>query len=102
MGRFMVKAGNKILYRGNIQMDDLSSKDRQTFRQDFILKVSDLDGKEIMWNFQGEIYISLFDKPYPVMFMQGEKYDSDIESVGYHFRINKDNTIDIEKKVYRK
>jgi acetyl esterase/lipase len=101
-GRFMVRAGQKILYRGNIQIDDLSSKDKQTFFQRFDIEEADLDGKEIMWNFQGEIYISLFDKPDQVMFMQSEKYDSDIEGVGYHFRINKDKTIDIEKKVYRK
>jgi acetyl esterase/lipase len=102
VGRFLVKAGDKILYRGNIQIDDLSSKDKQIFRQDFVLEESDLEGKEIMWNFQGEIDISLFDQPYPVMFMRGEKYDSDIEAVGYHFRINTDKTVDIEKKVYRK
>jgi hypothetical protein len=55
-----------------------------------------------MWNFQGEIDISLFEKPYPVMLMQGEKHDSAIEGVGYHFRIKKDKIIDVEKKLYRK
>jgi len=101
-GRFMVRAGDKILLRGNIQVDDLSSKDKQLFRQDFMAEESDLAGKEIAWNFQGEIHISLFDKPEPIMFLQGEKYDSGIEGVGFHFRINKDNTVNIEKKVYRK
>jgi len=101
-GRFMVRAGDKILLRGNIQVDDLSSKDKQFFRQDFMAEESDLAGKEIAWNFQGEIHISLFDKPEPIMFLQGEKYDSGIEGVGFHFRINKDNTVNIEKKVYRK
>jgi acetyl esterase/lipase len=101
-GRFMVRAGDKILQRGNIQVDGLDSKDKQLFRQDFILDESDLAGKELAWNFQGEIHISLFDEPYPIMFMQSEKYDSDIEGVGFHFRVNKDKTIHIEKKVYRK
>ena len=101
-GRFLVKAGDKILYTGNIQMDDLSSKDKQLYRQDFVLEESDLADKEILWNFRGEIDISLFDKPYEAMFMQGEKYDPDIEGVGYHFRIKKDMTVAIEKKVYRK
>jgi hypothetical protein len=55
-----------------------------------------------MWNFRGEIDISLFDKPCPIMFMQGEKYSPDIEGVGYHFSIKKDLTVGIEKKVYRK
>jgi acetyl esterase/lipase len=101
-GRFMVRAGSKILYRGNVQVDDLSPKDKQSYRQDFVLEESDLAGKELTWNFQGEIHISLFDEPYPIMFMQGEAYDSDIEGVGFHFRINKDNTVDIEKTVYRR
>lgn len=34
--------------------------------------------------------------------MQGEKYDSSLEGIGYHFRINKDKTADIEKKILRK
>ncbi len=101
-GRFLVKAGDKILHRGNIQMGDLSSKDKQIFFQEFDIEEADLNGKDIMWNFQGEIFISLFDKPQEIMYMQGEKYDSDIEGVGYHFRIRKDMTIAIEKKVYRR
>ena len=99
-GRFMVRAGDKILHRGNVQVDDLSSPDQRLFRQDFMVEESDLAGKDVMWNFQGEIHTSLSVEP--VMFMQGEKYDSDIEGVGYHFRVNKDRTVHIEKKVYRK
>ena len=102
MGRFLVKAGDKILHTGNIQIDDLSSKDTRSFVQKFEIEDAGLDGKDIMWNFRGEIDISLFDKPYPIMLMQGEKYDPKIEGVGYHFRIKKDLTVDIEKKVYRK
>jgi acetyl esterase/lipase len=101
-GRFVVRSGDKILHRGTIQVDDLSQKDKQTFFRKFDIEEADLSGKDIMWNFQGEIYISLFDKPYPIMYMQGEKYDSDIEGVGYHFRIKKDMTVSIEKRVYRK
>lgn len=59
-------------------------------------------GKEIFWNFQGKIHISFFDKPHEIMYMQGEQYDSDIEGVGYHFHIRKDNMVNIEKSVYRK
>ena len=101
-GRFLVKAGDKILHRGNIQMDNLSSKDKQTFFQKFDVEEADVSAKEIMWNFQGEISISLFDKPHEIMNMQGEKYNSDIEGVGYHFRIKKDKTVETVKKVYRK
>jgi hypothetical protein len=98
----MVRAGDRILHRGKIQIDDLSAKDKRLFRQDFMLEESDLAGKDIAWNFQGEIDISLFAEPYAPMFLQSEKYDSDIEGVGFHFRINKDRTVDIEKKVYRR
>jgi len=101
-GRFLVKTGGKILHRGDIQMDDLCSEDKRTFIQKFEINEADLDGKEIMWNFQGEIYLCIFDQPYPLMYMQGEKYDSDIEGVGYLFRIYKDMKVDIEKKVFRK
>lgn len=101
-GRFMVKAGNNILHRGNIQMDDLSSKGTNTFIEDFELDETDLVGKNIMWNFQGEIYVSFFEEPCQLMYMQGEEYDPDIVGVGYLFRIHKDKTVDIEKKVYRK
>jgi hypothetical protein len=101
-GRFLVKAGDKILHRGNIQMDNLPSKDKQTFFQKFDVEEADVSGKEIMWNFQGEISISLFDKPHEIMYMQGEKYNSDIEGVGYHFRIKQNKTVEIVKKVYRK
>jgi hypothetical protein len=101
-GRFMIRAGDKILYRGNIQVDDLSPQDGPFYRQDLVLEESDLTGKEIAWNFQGEIHVSPFDEPFPVMFIQGEKYDSAIEGVGFCFRISQDGTVDIEKKVYRR
>jgi acetyl esterase/lipase len=101
-GRFIIRAGDKILYSGNIQVDDLSSQGNQVYRQDLVLDESDLTGKELAWNFQGELRISLFDGPFPAMFMQGEKYDSGIEGVGFHFRVNRNGTVDIEKKVYRR
>ena len=83
-------------------MESLSSRDTQTFFQKFDVEEADVSGKEVMWNFQGEISISLSDKPYEIMYMQGEKYNSDIEGVGYHFRIKKNKTVEIVKKVYRK
>lgn len=58
-------------------------------------------GGEIMWNFQGEIFDSKLDEKFEIMYMQGEKYGSSIEGLGYHIRINKDKSFDIEKKVYR-
>jgi hypothetical protein len=32
----------------------------------------------------------------------GRLIDLNLEGVGFHFRVNKDNTVGIEKKVYRK
>jgi acetyl esterase/lipase len=102
VGRFLVKTEEKVLYSGNIQIDDLSSKDKPLFVQKFEIEDAGLDGKEIMWNFRGEINISLSDESIPVMLMRGEKYDPEMEGVGYHFRIKKDLNVDVEKKVYRK
>lgn len=42
-------------------------------------------------------FAGVFDKPYPIMFMSGEKYDPDIETNGYHFRTKNDITVTIEK-----
>jgi hypothetical protein len=80
-------------------MDDICHK---PFIEEFDVFESDLKDRDIMWNFRGEISIPLEEKPYPIMFMQGEKYGEDIIGVGYHFRIKKDKTADIEKRVYRK
>lgn len=100
-GRFTVRSEGKILARGNIEMNDLSSAENQMFQQELFIIGEDLSSKDIMWNFQGEIFDSELNEKFEIMYMQGEKYDSTIKGLGYHIRINKDKSFDIEKKVYR-
>jgi len=100
-GRFTVRAGGEILAKGKIEMNDLSSAEKRIFQQDLVITGVALNGEEIMWNFQGEIFDSELDEKFEIMYMQGEKYEPSIEGLGYHIRINKDKTAGIEKKVYR-
>ena len=100
-GRFSVRAGGEILAQGKIEMNDLSSAEKRIFQQDLVLTGVDLNGEEIMWNFQGEIFDSELDEKFEIMYMQGEKFEDSIEGLGYHIRINNDKTAGIEKMVYR-
>ena len=100
-GRFIILCEGETLVQGVINLEDLSNGENRTFKQDFILSGIDLSQKEIMWNFRGEIFDSELDKKFGPMFMQGEKYDNSIKGVGFHIRIERDSTLDIEKQVYR-
>ncbi len=83
-------------------MDDLSSAEKRLFQQRLVITGADLNGKEIMWNFQGEIFDSKLDEKFEIMYMRGEKYSPMLEGVGSHFWIKEDKTAEIEKKVYIK
>jgi hypothetical protein len=61
----------------------------------------ELEDKEIMWNFQGEIFDSAFGESFEFMYMWGVQYEPTIEGIGYHFRINENKKLDIEKKVFK-
>jgi acetyl esterase/lipase len=100
-GRFTVRAEGKIIAQGNIEMKDLSSEENRVFQQGLVLTGAELEGKEIMWNFQGEIFDSELNENFEIMYMQGEKYNKSVEGIGYHIRINRDNTAGIEKRVYK-
>jgi acetyl esterase/lipase len=101
-GRFHVRGKGEILAQGKIQMYGLSTAEERLFQQEIVITGVDLDGEQIMWNFQGEIFDSQFDKTFEIMYMQGETYDSSIGGIGYHICINEDKTTSIEKLVYRK
>jgi acetyl esterase/lipase len=101
-GRFQVRCEGEILAQGTIEMTDLSSEEKRLFKQELVITGKDLNGKEIMWNFRGEIFDSELDETFEIMYMQGEKYDSSLEGVGYHIRINQEKRAGIEKRVYRR
>ena len=91
----------KILAQGDIALDDLSNSEKRTFHQELVFTSFDLSGKEIMWNFRGEIFDAALNEKYEPMFMQGEKFDNTIEGVGFHIQINENKSFKIKKKVYR-
>jgi len=101
-GRFLVRGGDEILAQGEIELNGLNSEEKRTFQQGFVIKKADVSGKEIMWNFRGEIFDSELDETFEIMYMQGEKFDLSLEGIGYRFLIKKDKSADIEKKVFRK
>jgi acetyl esterase/lipase len=101
-GLFQLRCGGEILTQGKINMNDLSSDEKRMFQRELVITGMDLEDKEIMWNFRGEIFDSELDETFEIMYMQGEKYDSTLEGLGYHLHIKEDKTVDIEKKVYRK
>ncbi len=101
-GRFLVRAGDKVLSQGEIALNDLSSDEKRTFHQEFVIKEADLNDEEIMWNFRGEIFDSELDDTFEIMYMQVEKYDPSLEGLGYFILIKEDKSVDIDKRIYRK
>ncbi len=101
-GRFLIKSEGKIFVQGEINLSDLSTEEKRTFQQKVMLSGVDLSDKEILWNFQGEIFDSVINQKFESMYMQGVKFDNSIVGVGFHIYINEDTSFNIEKKVYRR
>ena len=101
LGRFKILCDGNVLAAGEISMKGLSTKDKRIYRKDFLISGINLQDKEIMWNFRGEVFDSELNEKYGPMIMRGEKFDESITGVGYSIRINQDKTFNMEKKVYR-
>ena len=102
IGRFKVICEGKDLAEGEISMKDLSTEDNRTYQKDFLITGINLQNKELMWNFRGEVFDSKLNEKYGPMYMQGVKFDDSITGIGYSFRINPDKSFEIDKEVYRK
>jgi acetyl esterase/lipase len=100
-GRFKILCEGNTLAQGEINLVDLSTEEKRMFQQNTVLSGVDLGNKEIMWNFQGEIFDSELNEKFEPMYMQGEKYDNSIEGIGFNIQIGKNNMFNIVKKVYR-
>ena len=98
----MVRCGSEVVEQGEISMEGLKTEQQRTFQKDFLVTGIDPTGKDIMWNFRGEIFDSELNETFGPMFMQGEKFDKSIEGIGYHFRVSPDGSLSIDKMVYRK
>jgi len=100
-GNFRVLCEGKTLAEGEIDLDDLSTEKKRIFHQNLVLTGVELIGKEIMWNFRGEIFDSELNEKFEPMYMQGEKFDASIVGIGYHIYIDKDRDFKILKKIFR-
>jgi len=100
-GRFVILCEGKTLAEGVIALLDLSTEAKRTFQQNIVLSGVDLNNKEIMWNYRGEIYDSELNEKYEPMFMQEEKFDNSIEGIGFHVQIDNNREFNIVKSVFR-
>ena len=101
-GNFMMKCAGRTLVRGSIDMPDLSTEAKRTFRQDVVLEGDDLVGNEILWNFQGEIFDSTLQEKFEYMRAESTEFDETIEGLGFIFKITTDKKVSLEPKVQRK
>jgi acetyl esterase/lipase len=101
-GNFMMKCAGRTLVRGSINMPDLSTQEKRTFRQEVEISETNLVGYEILWNFQGEVFDSTLQEKFEYMRAEGTEFDETIEGLGFIFRITADKNVTLEPKVYKK
>ena len=101
-GRFTVFCEGKALAEGDISIRDLSTEENRTFQKEIQISGIDLQDKEILWNFRGEIFDSSLPEKYEPMYMQGVTFDNMITGIGFNVQINQDKSFSIVKVVYRK
>jgi acetyl esterase/lipase len=101
-GKFALLCEGKVLAEGEMLLSDLSTGEGRTFKKALSISGVDLQNKEIMWNFRGEIFDSQLSEKFEPMYMQGEMFDDSIEGVGFTIQISADKSFRIEKAVYRK
>lgn len=101
-GNFTVKCAGRTLVRGVIDLPDLSTEEKRTFRQDIVLTGDDLVGNEILWNFQGEVFDSTLQEKFKYMRAEAAVFDETIEGLGFVFKITADKNATVEPKVHRK
>ncbi len=101
-GTFIIRCGNQILTRGSIDLADLSTEEKRTFKKDIEITGIDLTGREIMWNFNGEIFDSILNEKFELMRMEGTDFSEDIEGIGFYIKIDENKYIQSEKRVHKK
>lgn len=101
-GNFMMRCAGRTLVRGAINMPDLSTEEKRTFRQKVLISGDDLVGSEIFWNFQGEIFDSALQEKFEYARAETTEFNETIEGLGFIFKITSDKNVTVEPKVYRK
>jgi predicted dienelactone hydrolase len=95
----MVMCGEKILARGNLELNGLSMPEHRIFQKEIDLSEFQPSDDEIMWRFRGEIYDAKLGKTFGPMVMRGAKWDPSLIGVGYHIAIRDDGSIHTERRV---
>lgn len=101
-GTFWVRAGDRELASGAIDLSDLSSEAGRTFKREFTAAGVDFTSSELAWNFSGEIFDSVLKDTLNLMNRQIAKYSDLVEGVGFHIQIGADGAPSVQKKVYLK
>jgi acetyl esterase/lipase len=101
-GKFIMRCAGRTLVRGVIDMPDLSTEEKRTFRQEVVFAGDDLVGSEIFWNFQGEIFDSALQEKFEYARAETTEFDETIKGLGFVFKITADKNVIVEPKVYRK
>ncbi|MDH4273245.1 MAG: prolyl oligopeptidase family serine peptidase, partial [Candidatus Aminicenantes bacterium] len=101
-GNFMMKCAGRTLVRGTIDMPDLSTKEKRTFRQEFVISGANLIGSEVLWNFQGEVFDAALQEKFEYMRAEGTEFDETIAGLGFIFTITTDKSVTVGPKVFRK
>jgi acetyl esterase/lipase len=101
-GNFMMKCAGRTLFRGAIDLPDLSTEEKRIFKQDVEISGADLIGNDILWNFQGEVFDSTLQEKFEYMRAESTEFDETIEGLGFIFKITADKRATVEPRVYRK
>jgi acetyl esterase/lipase len=101
-GTFMIRCGNQMLARGTIDLADLSTEEKRTFKKDIEITGIDLMGREIMWNFNGEIFDSRLNDKFELVRMEGTDFSEDIEGIGFYIKIDESKNTQSEKRIYKR
>jgi hypothetical protein len=97
----MIRCGDKTLAQGEINLPDLSTPEKSTFKKDIKITGIDLTNRELMWNFRGEIFDSKLNQKIEIMRRDGTDFDDKIEGIGFHITIDESGQSKTDKIVYK-
>mgnify|MGYP001066167777 CR=1 FL=1 len=99
---YMIRCGDKTLAQGEINLPDLSTPEKSTFKKDIKITGIDLTNRELMWNFRSEIFDCKLNQKFEIMRMDGTDFDDKIEGIGFHITIDESGQSKTDKMVYKK
>jgi acetyl esterase/lipase len=101
-GNYFIRCEGKILAQGVISLKDFSVDENRVFQKDITFSSADISDKLLVWNFRGEVYDANSNVLFEPGQLQNEKYNANIEGIGFDLYIGSDKSVRFIKKVYRK